>query len=94
MYKVNEWIIYAIIAVGLYFAFSSDELQKKYMPSQITQFSHNQRQIAGAVLVAGGAYLFMAQQPSEVSSTDGSIQSSTLALPTDLQTSTINLSSF
>ena len=92
MNNINVWIIYAIIAIGVYFAFSSDELQKKYMPSQITNFSHNQRQIAGAVLVAGGSYWLMYQQ--EQADKTGSIGSSTLPLPTDLQSSTINLSSF
>lgn len=92
MYTVNEWIIYAVIAVGLYFSIASDEFQKKYLPTQITQFSHNQRQIAGAVLVAGGAYWLMVQQGS--AKNEGSIGSSTLPLPTDLQSSSINLSSF
>lgn len=92
MYKVNEWIIYAAIAVGLYFALASDELQKKYMPTAITKFTHNQRQIAGAVLVAGSAYWLMYQQEAQIK--NESIGSSTLPLPTDLQSSTINLSSF
>lgn len=90
---MNELFVYAIIAVGIYLAFAPDEHQKKYVPSAITKFSHNQRQIAGAVLVAGGAYWLLNQQ-SGLNVGAGSIGSSTLPLPTDLQSSTINLSSF
>lgn len=91
MNKINEWIIYAVIALGIYFSVASDELQKKYMPAQITKISYNQRQMAGLLLVAAGAYLLMSQQSQQQT---GSIGSSTLPLPTDLQSSTINLSSF
>lgn len=89
MVSVNEIVIYTVIVVGLYFVFSSDELQKKYMPEMITKFPHNQRQIGGAVLVAGGAYLLTQNTSNKLSS-----DTSTLPLPTDLQSSTINLSSF
>lgn len=91
MSQVNETVVYVAVAVGLGLALVSDEMQKKYLPNVITQYAYNYRQIAGAALVAGGAYVLMSQQQAKVAQ---ETTSSTLPLPTDLQSSTINLSSF
>lgn len=87
--QLVEILMYALVALGLFYLLAPHETQIQYLPEVLAKMSHQQHQLLGGVCLVVAAYIYVTLNPDTFKSKTSEIPSELAPAPSTAASSEV-----